>query len=157
MNLDTYALVRETLEKNRDDLGRSFAASMDPAKSITVHELIEAQELRAELNQVLWDLFEKYDLLLTPTMPTEAFGAKGPPPSEINGQQINILEAVAFTFPFNFSGHPAASVRAGFGDNDLPVGLQIVGPRHREDLILQAALAYEQARPWNDHWPEQVG
>jgi aspartyl-tRNA(Asn)/glutamyl-tRNA(Gln) amidotransferase subunit A len=157
MNLDTYALVRKTLEKNRDDMGRSFAASIDQAKSITVHELIEAQELRADLNKTLWDLFDKYDLLVTPTMPTEAFGAKGPPPSEINGQPINIIDAVAFTFPFNFSGHPAASVRAGFSNNGLPVGLQIVGPRQREDLVLQASLAFEQVRPWNDNWPEQVG
>lgn len=157
MNLDTYALVRQTLEKNRDDMGRSFAASMDPAKSITVHELLEAQEMRADLNKTLWDLFDKYDLLVTPTMPTEAFGAKGPPPSEINGQPIHILEAVAFTFPFNFSGHPAASVRAGFSNNGLPVGLQIVGPRQREDLVLQAAWAYEQVRPWNDNWPEEMG
>ena len=63
---------------------------------------------------------------------------------------------VAFTYPFNMSGHPACSVRAGFSDNDLPVGLQIVGGRHRDDLVLQAAYAYEQARPWNDVWPKEV-
>ena len=57
------------------------------------------------------------------------------------------------TYPFNFSGQPAASVRAGFTANGLPCGLQIVADRHRDALVLQAAQAYEQARPWNDHWP----
>jgi aspartyl-tRNA(Asn)/glutamyl-tRNA(Gln) amidotransferase subunit A len=68
----------------------------------------------------------------------------------------NPLHVVAFTYPFNLSGHPASSVRAGFSDNSLPVGLQIVGPRHRDDLVLQASYAYEQARPWNDRWPVKV-
>ena len=42
----------------------------------------------------------------------------------------------------------------GFTDAGLPAGLQIVGPRFRDDLVLQASYAYEQARPWNDRWPE---
>jgi aspartyl-tRNA(Asn)/glutamyl-tRNA(Gln) amidotransferase subunit A len=45
-------------------------------------------------------------------------------------------------------------VRAGFTDSGLPCGLQIVAERHREDLVLQASYAYEQARPWNDKWPK---
>jgi aspartyl-tRNA(Asn)/glutamyl-tRNA(Gln) amidotransferase subunit A len=65
----------------------------------------------------------------------------------------NPLQAVAFTYPFNFSGHPAASLRAGFTDAGLPAGIQVVAERHRDDLVLQAARAYEQARPF-DSWPE---
>lgn len=49
--------------------------------------------------------------------------------------------------------NPAASVRAGLTDAGLPCGLQIVAPWHREDLVLQAAYAYEQRQPWNDQWP----
>jgi len=59
----------------------------------------------------------------------------------------------SFTIPFNLSWHPAATVRAGFSQAGLPVGLQIVGPRHRDDLVLQAAFAFEQARPWRNDWP----
>ena len=94
------------------------------------------------------ELFRRYDLLLTPTVPTEAFNAEGPPPMEINGEPIQILEAVAFSYPFNLSGNPAASVPAGLSDNGLPTGLQIVGPKYREDLVLQAARTYERVRPW---------
>jgi aspartyl-tRNA(Asn)/glutamyl-tRNA(Gln) amidotransferase subunit A len=45
-------------------------------------------------------------------------------------------------------------VRAGLTDSGLPCGLQIVAERHRDDLVLQASYAYEQARPWNDKWPQ---
>jgi aspartyl-tRNA(Asn)/glutamyl-tRNA(Gln) amidotransferase subunit A len=86
-------------------------------------------------------------------MPTEAFAAEGPPPSEIDGKPIPLLGAVAFTYPFNFSGHPAASLPAGLTAAGLPAGIQIVAPRHREDRILQAARAYETIRPWDDSWP----
>ncbi|MBN2080561.1 MAG: amidase, partial [Spirochaetes bacterium] len=112
-----------------------------------------AQRVRTEQNRVLWNLFERFDLLLTPTMPTEAFAAGGPPPTEIDGRSISIFDAVAFTYPFNLSGHPAASVPAGLTESGMPTGLQIVGPRYRDDLVLQASRAYEMARPWNDTWP----
>ena len=112
---------------------------------------------RAGLVNFLWRLFERFDLLLTPTLPTEAFDARGRMPPEIDGDPVfNPMAFVAFTYPFNLSGHPAATVRAGLTDAGLPAGLQIVGPRHREDLVLQASYVYEQERPWNDRWPRQI-
>jgi Asp-tRNA(Asn)/Glu-tRNA(Gln) amidotransferase A subunit family amidase len=117
----------------------------------------QAQRVRTELVSVLWRLFDRYDLLLTPTLPTEAFGAEGKMPTEIDGVPVRSpIEFVAFTYPFNLTGHPAASVRAGFTDAGLPCGLQIVGPRHREDLVLQASYAYECERPWSDRWPREI-
>jgi hypothetical protein len=61
-----------------------------------------------------------------------------------------------FSYPFNLTRQPAASIPCGLTRAGLPVGLQIVGPRHRDDLVLQASYAYEQARPWNDKWPVKV-
>jgi aspartyl-tRNA(Asn)/glutamyl-tRNA(Gln) amidotransferase subunit A len=113
-------------------------------------EFGEFARCRAEVNAWTERLFDAYDLLLTPTMPLEACAAAGPLPSVVEGEPINLI---AFTAPFNFSGHPAATVRAGFTNSGLPCGLQIVGPRHREDLVLQAALAFERARPWRNRWP----
>jgi Asp-tRNA(Asn)/Glu-tRNA(Gln) amidotransferase A subunit family amidase len=150
---DIYAQLCDILEKYRDDFGRTLVAAVDQTRRLTVAEITSLQMLRALLNQKITQLFEDFDLLLTPTMPTEAFAAEGPPPIEIDGHPIPLLGAVAFTYPFNLSGHPAATVPAGQTPNGLPTGLQIIAPRHRDDLVLQAAAAYEKARPWNDRWP----
>ena len=154
MNMDIYSQIREELSKNKDVMGKSLVKALSTTKNITMENIIEANIIRSEFNRVLMRLFDQYDLLLTPAMPTDAFNAEGPPPMEIDGEPIHILGAVAFTYPFNLSGNPAASVPVGFSENNLPVGLQIVGPRYRDELVLQAARGYEKARPWRDHRPE---
>lgn len=154
MNYELYALIHDRLDDIRGEMGRTLVNSLDLAKGLTVNDILDIQATRTELNHALSEFFNAFDLLLTPTMPTEAFAAKGPPPEQIDGHPISLLEAVAFTYPFNLSGHPAATVRAGLTLNGLPVGLQIIGPRYRDDLVLQAAYAYERIRPWNDQWPK---
>jgi Asp-tRNA(Asn)/Glu-tRNA(Gln) amidotransferase A subunit family amidase len=151
---DIYAQVHEDFEDIRSEMGRTLVTILDHVKGLSVNDYIGIQRIRKNLNEALKEFFDRFDLLLTPTMPTEAFAAKGPPPKEINGHPIPLLLAVAFTYPFNLSGHPAASVRTGFTRTGLPAGLQIIGPRHRDDLVLQAAHAYEQKCPWNNYWPD---
>jgi aspartyl-tRNA(Asn)/glutamyl-tRNA(Gln) amidotransferase subunit A len=150
---DIYAQLGGVLEKNRDAIGRTLAAMVDRTQRLTVAALTVIQRLRAQLNRRLEAIFADFDLLLTPTVPTEAFAAGGPPPAAIDGAPIPLLGAVAFTYPFNLSGHPAASVPAGLTQSGLPAALQIVGPRHRDERVLQAARAYERVRPWNGRWP----
>ena len=154
---ETWAFIYEKVETHREEFGRAFLRGTEVSKRISPEKYGMAQRVRARLVNQLWRFFESYDLLLTPTLPMEAIDARGAWPTRIAGKKIeNPLHVVAFTYPFNLSGHPAMSVRAGFSDNGLPVGLQIVGPRHRDDLVLQAACAFEQARPWNDRWPREV-
>lgn len=150
---DMVAQLRHLPEAAREAVGRTLLLAVDRTRTLTVEALTAHQVLRAELNQRLGELFEAFDLLLTPTMPTAAFAAGGPPPAEIDGQPIPLMGAVALTYPFNFSGHPAVSVPCGLTSHGLPVGLQIIGPRHRDDLVLQAARAFEKAKPWDDLWP----
>ncbi|MFO7598886.1 MAG: amidase family protein, partial [Candidatus Desulfacyla sp.] len=156
MNWELYGQLHHDLERIRPELGRTLAQSLDSAKDLSIHDHMRIQEVRTGLNRVLWEVFDRFDLLLTPAMPTEAFGAKGPPPAEIEGYPIPLLGAVAFTYPFNLSGHPAATIRVGLTGSGLPAGLQIVGPRHRDDRVLQAAHLYEETFPWNDQWPDDV-
>ncbi len=153
MHCELFGLLHQDLDKVRAELGRTLVKSLEHAGTMTTREQLEAQKARTDLNRKMGDLFARYDLLVTPTMPTEAFAAEGPPPNEIDGQPIPLLGAVAFTYPFNMSGHPAASLPAGFTTQRLPVGLQIIGPRHRDDLVLQVSHAYERMRPWNDRRP----
>jgi len=154
----TLANLGAYLERHREEYGHAFLASVENAAKVTWQEYGEAYRVRTRFNEWLQGIFERFDVLLTPTLPTEAFGAAGPPPGEIDGQPLkDIMEAMTFTYPFNFSGHPAASMRAGMTDSGLPCGLQIVAERHRDDLVLQASYAYEQARPWNHYWPKADG
>jgi aspartyl-tRNA(Asn)/glutamyl-tRNA(Gln) amidotransferase subunit A len=151
-------LLRDWIERYRSQFNRTFLAALELGDRLGWEEMVAAQRKRADFNRWLQKVFARYDLLLTPTLPTEAFAADGPPGVTAAGRLIEevfqqTLAGIVFTYPFNFSGHPAASVRAGFTSSGMPCGLQIVAERHREDLVLQAAYAYEQARPWNDRWP----
>lgn len=151
----SLAMLWEYIDPNREQFGRGFLSGTEAAKHLTWRHYGIAYRARAQFNEWIRGVFERFDLLLTPTLPTEAFPAGGPPPKEIDGKPLpDLLDAVVFTYPINLSGHPAASVRAGFTDSGMPCGLQIVAERHRDDLVLQAAYAYEQARPWRDRWPQ---
>ncbi|MBI2490731.1 MAG: amidase [Candidatus Rokubacteria bacterium] len=96
---------------------------------------------------------ERFDLLLMPTVAVPPFDAGARPPREVDGRRVSVLGWMPFTFPFNLTGQPAASVPAGFTDDGLPVGLQIVGRRHADATVLAAAAAFEAARPWSDRRP----
>ncbi|MCC6705474.1 MAG: amidase [Thermomicrobiales bacterium] len=100
------------------------------------------------------EFMEDYDLLLTPTLPCPAFDAGLDFPPEIAGKPMSYLGWTAFTYPFNLTGQPAATVPAGFTAEGLPVGLQIVGRIHDDVTVLRAAKAFEAARPWAHIWPD---
>lgn len=99
-----------------------------------------------------WDavrkLFVTYDLLLTPTVACPPFKVGLDNPTEIAGTPIQPYGWIPFTYPFNMTGQPAASVPCGFTRDGLPIGLQIVGRRFDDRTVLRAAAAFEKARPW---------
>ena len=110
-------------------------------------------EKRVRLAKWCAEIFGTYDLLVTPTVPYDPPPAKGPLPSETEGRLQITAGVAAFTIPFNLSWNPAATVRAGLSRAGFPVGLQIVGPHHRDDLVLRAARAFERERPAHPSWP----
>ena len=96
---------------------------------------------------------ERYDLLLTPTLPITAFAAGADRPEPAPGADGDYLDWTPFTYPFNLTGQPGATVPCGFVDG-LPVGLQIVGRWHDDVTVLRAAAAFEELAPWSDRRPE---
>jgi aspartyl-tRNA(Asn)/glutamyl-tRNA(Gln) amidotransferase subunit A len=107
------------------------------------------------LGTLMGALHQRYDLLVTPTMPLAAFplGRDAPPdwPSE------DWTSWTPYTYPFNLTQQPALSVPCGFTGDGRPVGLQIVGPRHADGLVLRAGRAYERATDWSTRRPALLG
>ncbi len=100
------------------------------------------------------EFFETWDLLLTPTCSTPAFALGILWPTDIDGKKVDREAGSAFTFPFNMTGQPAATVPCGFTRDGLPIGLQIVGRRFDDVTVLRASAAFERARPWAGQTPD---
>ena len=98
-----------------------------------------------------------WDLLLTPSVSVAAFPAERLLPAHWPNHAWDWLSWSEFCYPFNMSGLPAASVPCGFTGDGLPVGLQIVGRRAADHLVLRAAAEFERARPWVQHRPSATG
>jgi aspartyl-tRNA(Asn)/glutamyl-tRNA(Gln) amidotransferase subunit A len=96
---------------------------------------------------------QRFDLLLTPTLPVTAFTAGLDEPDDWQRATLAPLDWTPFTFPFNLTGQPAATVPCGFDRSGLPVGLQIVGRWRDDSTVLRAAAAFESAMPWTDFRP----
>jgi aspartyl-tRNA(Asn)/glutamyl-tRNA(Gln) amidotransferase subunit A len=99
------------------------------------------------------DFFERYDLLLTPTLSVAAFPAERLIPAHWEQHDWDWLRWAGFSYPFNLTWLPAATCPCGFTPAGLPVGLQIVAGRNRDMRVLQASHAFEQARPWAQRRP----
>ncbi|MFP3943142.1 MAG: amidase [Alphaproteobacteria bacterium] len=141
------------------DLDEEARALMDPglvaaaeqgAKQSALDYMAAMNEQRA-LTERMGRFHMRYDLLLTPAMPIAAFTAGRETPEGWNTERWPSW--TPFTYPFNMTGQPACSVPCGFTRSGLPVGLQIVGPRHADALVLRAAHAYQMARPLTDIRP----
>ncbi|MBI4768241.1 MAG: amidase [Deltaproteobacteria bacterium] len=140
-------------EEHEEEFGRSFLAGPKSTRDLTCEQFGQMEVKRAQLNDWCAATFEMVDLLVTPTVPFDPPPAGGPFPEETEGRKQYPAAVASFTVPFNLSWHPAATVRAGLSKAGLPIGLQIVGPRFREDLVLQAARAFELEKPWHPGWP----
>jgi aspartyl-tRNA(Asn)/glutamyl-tRNA(Gln) amidotransferase subunit A len=131
---------RETMDpglRHIADLGRGYSLS----------DYLAAQTRRTEFAQTMLRFHERYDLLLTPQMPVTAIeaGRVTPADGRFGEEWINWSP---YTYPFNLTQQPAASVPCGFASDGLPVALQIVGAPRCEQTVLRAARAYESVHPF---------
>lgn len=140
------ALLGGLSDKNKAKLDPALADVVEQSMSITLDDYLEAVKARGLLGTHMRRFMENYDLLVTPTLPITAFEAgKLSPVDDGRGKWVNWTP---FSYPFNLTQQPAASVACGLTTAGLPAGLHVIGRMFDDRTVLRACLAYEQAGGW---------
>jgi amidase len=138
-----------------DKFGANLKGNIEAGLKLTIRDIAAAERKRTELWNRCRVLFERIDLLLTPTTPVEPFPVEHNYPESIAGRKLaTYIDWIAPTFLVTLCGLPAASVPCGRTPTGLPVGLQIIGPRFAEPQILRVAKLVEEMNPIG--WPPIV-
>jgi len=153
---EMVAANEERIEEYKTVAYPLYLPFLDLADVFGPRDLVKIPFHRYELWEAVRKIFERFDLLMTPTTAAPAFdhaeiGPLGPP--DVEGVEVGPAGWVPFTMPFNMTGQPAATVPCGFNSGKLPVGLQIVSDRFSEALVLRAAAAFEESHPWRGARP----
>ncbi len=145
------ARLDDSLAEWRDRMDPGLVQIVEEGRRISAVQFAKAAFARATFTEAVRKFFSQYDLLLTPTLAVPPFAAGlEQPPNRPTGSR---LHWVAFTYPFNLTGQPAATLPCGFTQDGLPIGLQIVGRRLADATLLRAAAAYGAAAPWVERRP----
>jgi aspartyl-tRNA(Asn)/glutamyl-tRNA(Gln) amidotransferase subunit A len=147
--------LKKPLTEQRELIDPAVARMLERALDQSIEDYYRKVFARYELREKLRAFFERFDLLLTPTLPVAAFDLGRAVPPEFSG--TNAVGWVAYTYPINLTGLPAASVPCGFTRDGLPVGLHVISKALHETDIFRAAAAFEAERPWADRKPKLAG
>jgi aspartyl-tRNA(Asn)/glutamyl-tRNA(Gln) amidotransferase subunit A len=137
--------LRPFVETQRDLLDPAVAEVLDAALSQDMRDYYEKVFERYTFRDKVRAFFETYDLLLSPVLPITSLDAGKNIPDQLRDR--NLVSWVYYTYPFNLTGQPAATVCAGIAEDGMPVGLQIVGRGLGEYDVVRAAAAFEHTRP----------
>jgi aspartyl-tRNA(Asn)/glutamyl-tRNA(Gln) amidotransferase subunit A len=143
----------DDFEQVRGIMDPGLAEIVEQGRALSPGQVARARQHQSEYAAAWAEWMLGYDLLLTPTLPCTAFPVGQDQPGSVAGRETTYLSWTGFTYPFNLTGQPAATVPCGFASDGLPVGLQIVGRLKDDALVLRAAAAFEQARPWHGTRP----
>lgn len=134
-------ILRGMSKEQRSLVDPGLQKVADIGERITMNDYINNGLIRSELSVSMRKFHEEFDILLTPTMPSSAFSLGKDSPIGADGEKWD--KYCPFTYPFNLTGQPAATVPCGFTNDGLPVGLQIVGGQFDEVSVLRTARAFE--------------
>ncbi|QHG80985.1 amidase [Rhodococcus rhodochrous] len=130
-------------EGTRDKVDPGLGRVWSHGEQLGAVDYLEARAVAAAVGITMGIFHQKYNVLITPTMPIPAFEAGHDVPS--GSSLTSWPQWTPFTYPFNLTQQPAISIPVGTTSAGLPVGLQIVGPRHSDDLLLAVARFAEYA------------
>ena len=139
-------------KKNREGLTDYFRTNIQHGKDISGASLFEALNNIGKYRKYTQSIFNNYDLLITPTIAVKPFKINEYP-EEINGIKCGspFWDWTPFTYIFNLTGNPAASIPVTRSKDNLPIGMQVVGGLMKENLILAFSKLIESNEPWNSY------
>ncbi len=154
-----YAYDLQKAYNNRfEDLSPDLSSIIRLGLDTSSMNIGKAREQRKRVYEVMYQYFRNYDILITPTTPCPAFKPgwleSGTTFPTIGKKTLSTMDWVTYTFPFNMTGLPAASIPSGWSNSGLPIGMQIVGKRYDERTVLQVSKAFEEISPWQDKKPQ---
>jgi len=146
-------MISPLLKQWHDKFDPELVEIIKEGLTYTVLDIQMAGVQRERIYESVSKQFKKYDIIITPTLACTAFGLGKIAPDEIDGKKISIMDWL-LTYPFNLTGHPAASIPCGWSSEGLPIGMQIVGKRFDEISVFQVSKAFEKIQPWLDKRPQ---
>jgi aspartyl-tRNA(Asn)/glutamyl-tRNA(Gln) amidotransferase subunit A len=148
----------DLVDANADRMDLALVMAVEMGRSVSSDDLAKAPIARTELFDRVQGLFQACDIVITPTTASTAlpFDQDVMGPLIVSGKEIGPLKSSWYPYSgaFNMTGHPAMSVPVGFDSNGMPIGMQLVGRYHSEELMLNTAKCVEHFRPWQTFWPE---
>jgi len=149
--------LQKAFNARSEDLSPDLNATIRFGLDTSSMNIGKAKEKRKYVYNIMHEYFKNYDILITPTLPHPAFKPgwleTGTTFPSIGKKSLNIASWMAFTYPFNMTGLPAASIPSGWTSDGLPIGMQIIGKRYDEKTVLQVSKAFEEIQPWQDKKP----
>jgi aspartyl-tRNA(Asn)/glutamyl-tRNA(Gln) amidotransferase subunit A len=137
----------EWAEGRDDELDPGMLVLVTLGRNVSLSQYLASQRVRYEASAQLDAVLGDDTVMVTPTINATSWPADGPMPSEIDGHHIGALSAVN-TMDLNLTGHPAVAVPMGVSPEGVPMSLQVIAPRFRDDLAISVSAAIEQAMPW---------
>jgi Asp-tRNA(Asn)/Glu-tRNA(Gln) amidotransferase A subunit family amidase len=153
--IEGYASEGALLERSPELIEPETAEIIRSGASRSARDYLDAQSERAAYTREWLEFFIEHDVLVTPMMQMTAFDVGIAGPAEIDGMPVDQFfdDWCHLCYPANLTGQPAISLPNGFGDDGLPVGLQMIARRFDEVTLLSMAAAWERLMPWSDQWP----
>jgi amidase len=153
-SLRMLASHADKLANWREKMNPNLVWNIEQGFTLTPQRIAEAEKERTNLYRRVREFFNRFDLLLTPTVAVPPFPVEMSYPQEINGKPLeNYTDWFLLTYAITLTGYPAISIPCGFTQEGFPVGLQIVGRKLAETTVLKAAAAFEAISPWQDKRP----
>ncbi len=153
---EATSVHRSRLVRRRADFGEDVRLLLDQGRFVLATDYLDAQRARREFCRSCETALSEVDALVAPAIPIPT-ARVGELEIEVDGQIENVRLATTRNIrALNLTGLPVLSVPCGFHRDGMPIGLQIVGRRYREDRILSIGHAYEQATTWHTQLPAMV-